>query len=86
MTSGKIVLNKYKNHYLGSDFFLCVYLSNKDVMKIKITESQLRRIVEKVQESDNINEAWYDDVADFVKSSYSSLKGKTKEIFKIKAI
>lgn len=51
-------------------------------MKIKITESQLRRVVEKVQESDNINEAWYDDVADFVKSSYSSLKGKTKEIFK----
>ena len=51
-------------------------------MKIKITESQLRRIVEKVQESDNINEAWYDDVADFVKSSYETIAGKTKEIFK----
>lgn len=51
-------------------------------MKIKITESQLKNIVEKLQSSENINEAWYDDAWDFVKSSYETIKGKTKEIFK----
>lgn len=51
-------------------------------MKIKITESQLKRIVQKYQENQNLNEEWYDDAWDFVKSSYETLKGKTKEIFK----
>ncbi len=51
-------------------------------MKIKITESQLKRIIEKYTEDAILNEAWYDDALDFVKSSYGTVKGKTKEIFK----
>lgn len=51
-------------------------------MKIKITESQLKNIVQKLQDSKNINESWYDDALDFVKSSYETIAGKTKEIFK----
>lgn len=51
-------------------------------MKIKITESQLKRIIEKYAEEDMLNEAWYDDALDFVKSSYETVKGKTKEVFK----
>jgi len=51
-------------------------------MKIKITESQLKRIIEKYTENDVLNEAWYDDALDFVKSSYKTAKDKTKEVFK----
>lgn len=51
-------------------------------MKIKITENQLKNIVEKLQSSESINEAWYDDAWEFVKSSYETIKGKSKEIFK----
>lgn len=51
-------------------------------MKIKITESQLKRIVEKYKENHMLNEAWYNDVLDFVKSSFKTAKGKTKDIFK----
>lgn len=51
-------------------------------MKIKITESQLKRIIENHTEEDMLNEAWYDDALDFVKSSYKTVKGKTKEVFK----
>ena len=51
-------------------------------MKIKITESQLKRIIERYTEEGMINEAWYDDALDFVKSSYETVKGKTKEVFK----
>ena len=49
-------------------------------MKIKITESQLRRIIEKYTEEVILNEAWYDDALDFVKSSYETIKGKTKKV------
>ena len=52
-------------------------------MKIKITESQLKRIIEKHQETKNLNEEeWYGGVLDFMKSSYDTVKGKTKEVFK----
>lgn len=51
-------------------------------MKIKITESQLKRVIKKYQETNELNEAWYDDVLDFVKTSYEVTKEKTKEIFK----
>ena len=51
-------------------------------MKIKITESQLKRIIERYTDNGTLNEAWYDDALDFVKSSYETVKGKTKEVFK----
>ena len=49
-------------------------------MKIKITESQLKRIIEKYTENDVLNEAWYDDALDFVKSSYKTAKDKTRGV------
>jgi hypothetical protein len=51
-------------------------------MKIKITESQLKRIIERYTDNGTLNEAWYDDALDFVKSSYKTAKDKTKEVFK----
>jgi len=51
-------------------------------MKIKITESQLKRIIEKYQETKDLNEAWYDDVLDKIGLNFDNLKDKVKDVFK----
>jgi hypothetical protein len=51
-------------------------------MKIKITESQLKRLIENHIEVDHLNEEWYDDAIDFVKSSYDTVTTKAKDVFK----
>jgi hypothetical protein len=51
-------------------------------MKIKITESQLKRIIEKYTEQEMLNEAWYDDVLDKIGLNFDTLKSKVKDVFK----
>jgi hypothetical protein len=51
-------------------------------MKIKITESQLKRLIEKHIETNHLNEEWYDDAIDFVKSSYDTVTTKAKDVFR----
>jgi hypothetical protein len=51
-------------------------------MKIKITESQLKRIIEKYTEEGMINEAWYDDVLDKIGLNFDNVKDKIKDVFK----
>jgi hypothetical protein len=51
-------------------------------MKIKITESQLKRIIEKYTEEGMINEAWYDGVLDKIGLNFDNVKDKVKDVFK----
>jgi hypothetical protein len=51
-------------------------------MKIKITESQLKRIIEKYTEEGMINEVWYDDVLDKIGLNFDNVKDKVKDVFK----
>jgi hypothetical protein len=51
-------------------------------MKIKITESQLKRIIEKYTEERMINEAWYDGVLDKIGLNFDNVKDKVKDVFK----
>lgn len=51
-------------------------------MKIKITENQLKRVIEKYKEKNELNEAWYDDILDKTGLNVDNLKSKIKDIFK----
>lgn len=51
-------------------------------MKIKITESQLKRIIERYTEEGMINEAWYDGVLDKIGLNFDNVKDKVKDVFK----
>ena len=51
-------------------------------MKIKITESQLKNIVQKHQRRNELEEGWFDNIVDFIKTSFGSATDKTKDVLK----